>query len=203
MKQMSLSETGFDCKTKSTRKREFLSEMNLVVTWAELVALIASHMPKPGAKVGRPPCPALDVFRQQVAAGDTTDCWVYPNFRFWPGTYIQMWCDKPELHLSLMSDRCSSGLAVAMPVEPVLELGRRQGLGVAVALSCIAAHYSELLGHFGLLYALGCGPQSQAVGNLDDCLDDRAILGILVQLGDETAVDLELVRVQVLQVGEA
>ena len=55
MKQMSLSESGFERKTKRTRKREFLDEMNLVVPWAELVSLIAPHTPQPGAKGGRPP----------------------------------------------------------------------------------------------------------------------------------------------------
>lgn len=55
MKQMSLGESGFERKTKRTRKREFLDEMNLVVPWAELVALIAPHAPAPGAKGGRPP----------------------------------------------------------------------------------------------------------------------------------------------------
>ena len=55
MKQMSLSTTGFERKTKRTRKREFLDEMNLVVPWAELVSLIAPHAPQPGAKGGRPP----------------------------------------------------------------------------------------------------------------------------------------------------
>jgi IS5 family transposase len=55
MKQMSLSESGFERKIKRTRKREFLDEMNLVVPWAELVSLIAPHAPQPGAKGGRPP----------------------------------------------------------------------------------------------------------------------------------------------------
>ena len=55
MKQMSLSESGFERKTKRTRKREFLDEMNLVVPWAELVSLIAPHAPQPGTKGGRPP----------------------------------------------------------------------------------------------------------------------------------------------------
>ena len=55
MKQMSLGESGFERKTKRTRKREFLDEMNLVVPWAELVSLIAPHAPAPGAKGGRPP----------------------------------------------------------------------------------------------------------------------------------------------------
>ena len=55
MKQMSLGESGYERKTKRTRKREFLDEMNLVVPWAELVALIAPHAPAPGTKGGRPP----------------------------------------------------------------------------------------------------------------------------------------------------
>ena len=55
MKQMSLGESGFERKTKRTRKREFLDEMNLVVPWAELVSLIAPHAPAPGAKGARPP----------------------------------------------------------------------------------------------------------------------------------------------------
>jgi IS5 family transposase len=55
MKQMSLSESGFERKSKRTRKREFLDEMNLVAPWAELVSLIAPHAPAPGAKGGRPP----------------------------------------------------------------------------------------------------------------------------------------------------
>jgi len=54
MKQMSLGAAGFERKTKRTRKREFLDEMDLVVPWAELVALIAPHAPQPGAKGGRP-----------------------------------------------------------------------------------------------------------------------------------------------------
>ena len=55
MKQMSLGAAGFERKTKRTRKREFLDEMNLVVPWSELVALIAPHALKSGAKGGRPP----------------------------------------------------------------------------------------------------------------------------------------------------
>jgi transposase, IS5 family len=50
MKQPSL---GLDLSTKKTRKREFLEEMNRVVPWTELVALIEPHSPR--AKTGRPP----------------------------------------------------------------------------------------------------------------------------------------------------
>ena len=52
---MSLGAAGFERKTKRTRKREFLDEMNLVVPWSELVALIAPHAPVRSAKGGRPP----------------------------------------------------------------------------------------------------------------------------------------------------
>ncbi|MFN3595600.1 MAG: hypothetical protein ACK4TK_13120, partial [Thiobacillaceae bacterium] len=38
-------------KTKKTRKRDFLDELNLVVPWAELVALIEPHAPARSAKV--------------------------------------------------------------------------------------------------------------------------------------------------------
>ncbi len=39
---------------KNTRKREFLRQMEQVVPWQELQALIAPHMPKVGPKGGRP-----------------------------------------------------------------------------------------------------------------------------------------------------
>jgi transposase, IS5 family len=55
MKQISLAQStsGFELSAKRTRKREFLDEMNTVVPWAELVALVTPHAPV--AKTGRPP----------------------------------------------------------------------------------------------------------------------------------------------------
>ncbi len=53
MKQQNLATAGFELATKRTRKREFLDEMNLVVPWSELVALIQPHAP--AGKTGRPP----------------------------------------------------------------------------------------------------------------------------------------------------
>jgi len=53
MKQLSLATTGFDLVTKRTRKREFLDEMNLVIPWSHLLALITPHAPS--GKTGRPP----------------------------------------------------------------------------------------------------------------------------------------------------
>jgi len=53
MKQMTLSTSGFDQYAKTTRRAVFLSEMERVVPWAELCALIEPVYPKPGN--GRPP----------------------------------------------------------------------------------------------------------------------------------------------------
>lgn len=58
MKQMSLEApmyTGFELRAKRTRKRAFLEQMDRVVPWAELVALIEPYAPKAGPKGGRPP----------------------------------------------------------------------------------------------------------------------------------------------------
>ena len=55
MKQMSLGSAGFERKTKRTRKCEFLDEINLVVPWSELIALITPHAPTRGAKGSRTP----------------------------------------------------------------------------------------------------------------------------------------------------
>ena len=53
MKQISLAATGFELAPKRTRKREFLDEMDQVIPWSELLALIAPHAPS--GKTGRPP----------------------------------------------------------------------------------------------------------------------------------------------------
>ena len=63
MKQMSLGAAGFERKTKRTRKREFLDEMNLVAPWCELVALIAPYAPSRSAKGGRPPFAVATMLR--------------------------------------------------------------------------------------------------------------------------------------------
>lgn len=61
MKQISLAATGFEIVTKRTRKREFLDEMNQVVPWVELIALIEPHAP--AGKTGRPPFAVATMLR--------------------------------------------------------------------------------------------------------------------------------------------
>jgi IS5 family transposase len=58
MKQNSL---GLGTSTKRTRRREFLDEMERVVPWSDLVALIAPYMPE--GKRGRPPFPVESLLR--------------------------------------------------------------------------------------------------------------------------------------------
>src|SRR6185437_9378995 len=45
--------TGFERYTKKTRRAMFLEEMEQVVPWTELCALVEAHYPKPGS--GRRP----------------------------------------------------------------------------------------------------------------------------------------------------
>src|SRR3989441_10203085 len=54
MKQRTLAMmTGFEQYTRKTRRAIFLEEMEQVVPWRELCALVEPHYPKPG-KGGRP-----------------------------------------------------------------------------------------------------------------------------------------------------
>ena len=61
MTQLSLSTNGFELASKRTRKREFLDEMNAVVPWEQLQALITPH--SPSGKTGRPPFAVATMLR--------------------------------------------------------------------------------------------------------------------------------------------
>src|SRR5690606_39511580 len=50
---MKQADLGLNLSRKRTRKREFLEEMQRVVPWSDLIALIEPHYPK--ARTGRPP----------------------------------------------------------------------------------------------------------------------------------------------------
>ena len=50
-------------KKKVTRREQFLTEMEAVVPWGRLLALIAPHYPKVGPKGGRPPMPIETMLR--------------------------------------------------------------------------------------------------------------------------------------------
>lgn len=63
MKQQALSMTGYFDKGKKTRREKFLAEMEQVVPWVRLCALIEPHYPKGSAAGGRPPLPLERMFR--------------------------------------------------------------------------------------------------------------------------------------------
>ena len=50
-------------KKKQTRREKFLAEMEAVVPWSRLLALIEPHYPKAGPKGGRPPMPLETMLR--------------------------------------------------------------------------------------------------------------------------------------------
>jgi IS5 family transposase len=50
-------------KKKQTRRERFLAEMEAVVPWTRLLALIEPHYPKVGPKGGRPPMPLETMLR--------------------------------------------------------------------------------------------------------------------------------------------
>ena len=53
MSQQTLA--GFEKYGKTTRRAQFLAEMDRVVPWGEIAAVIEPHYPKSGAEGGRPP----------------------------------------------------------------------------------------------------------------------------------------------------
>ncbi len=61
MKQATFAGLAFDAKKKRTRRELFLTEMDRVVPWARLVALIEPVYPKPGN--GRQPMPLESMLR--------------------------------------------------------------------------------------------------------------------------------------------
>lgn len=61
MKQTTLGSTNWTLKSKVTRRAQFLNEMEAVVPWPRLLAVIEPHYPK--AEQGRPPHPLPRMLR--------------------------------------------------------------------------------------------------------------------------------------------
>ena len=61
MKQTTLGSTDWALRTKVTRRAKFLAEMDTVIPWARLLAVIEPHYPK--ATQGRPPHPLPRMLR--------------------------------------------------------------------------------------------------------------------------------------------
>ena len=63
MKQTTFSMTGYFDKGKKTKREQFLAEMDQVMPWARLRALIEPHYPKASKAGGRPPIPLERMLR--------------------------------------------------------------------------------------------------------------------------------------------
>ena len=61
MDQLSFSDVEFANKKRTTRREKFLQQMDGLVPWAKLEALIEPHYPKPGK--GRRPYPLSVMLR--------------------------------------------------------------------------------------------------------------------------------------------
>src|SRR5574338_944291 len=55
MKQLTFASAAYVTKKKTTKRERFLAEMEAVVPWAAMQALIEPHYPTAGPKGGRPP----------------------------------------------------------------------------------------------------------------------------------------------------
>jgi len=62
MKQTTFASLAWNAKGRTTRRERFLAEMNAVVPWARLLALVEPHYPKAG-RPGRPPMPLERMLR--------------------------------------------------------------------------------------------------------------------------------------------
>jgi len=61
MKQQTL--TGFERYAKTTRRAQFLADMQVIVPWAELIAVVEPFYPKISEAGGRPPLPLERMLR--------------------------------------------------------------------------------------------------------------------------------------------
>jgi IS5 family transposase len=66
MKQISFADAEYAGKRKQTRRERFLIEMDQVVPWNGLIALIEPHYPK--GEGGRPAYPLMAILRVQMMA---------------------------------------------------------------------------------------------------------------------------------------
>ena len=62
-KQLGFTDYELTTAKKQTKREKFLAEMETVVPWAALIALIEPHYPKASKKGGRPPYPLATMLR--------------------------------------------------------------------------------------------------------------------------------------------
>src|SRR5829696_1982589 len=83
-----------------------------------------------------------------------------------------------------------------------LDDGSRTGASEEVALTAVAAHRAEARQLQWRLQALGDDGDAERVPEVDDRLDDRRVLGVEAEPGDEAAIDLDRLDREPLEVRE-
>ena len=63
MKQRSLAESGYERRAKLTKRQRFLTEMDAVIPWSRLIALVEPVQPKLGVRGGRASSPPETMLR--------------------------------------------------------------------------------------------------------------------------------------------
>ena len=82
------------------------------------------------------------------------------------------------------------------------DLGCRHGLGIEIALGMVAAQFPQAARLTVRLDALRRDLKLQASSQADDGGDDRLVVGILLQVPHEAAVDLDMIDRELLQMGQ-
>jgi IS5 family transposase len=63
MKQRSLAETGYERRPKATKRQRFLADMDTVIPWPRLLAVVEAAQPRMTSRGGRPSFPAETMLR--------------------------------------------------------------------------------------------------------------------------------------------
>lgn len=92
--------------------------------------------------------------------------------------------------------------AVVEVGEPLLQFHSRQRPRIKVTLHLVTAYKFQLIRQRRVVNPFSKGPEVHTASNLNDRLDDGAILLVSLEIGDERAVDLEFVHFEPLQIGQ-
>ena len=119
-KQLGFSDYELTTAKKQTKREKFLAEMEAVVPWAALIALIEPHYPKVSKKGGRPPYPLATMLRihlllQWYSLSDPAmeealievPTGLSLRSRSMPGPSVPLWPRKPTYDTHESSERAA------------------------------------------------------------------------------------------------
>jgi len=150
---MKQAQLGLNLSTKKTRKREFFEEMERVVPWMQLAALVEPHYPK--AKTGRPPFGVDTMLRnhflqQWMGLSDPAmeeslhDVQLYREFIGLDGAIARLPDETTILRFRLLLERHELAGQMLLTVNALLtEKGLMLKKGTAVDATLIAAPSSR------------------------------------------------------------